>query len=255
LCIGVLFLTFSIGSFYYLGKYDLNDGWKKPAFAFAWFGIAIVAGAQGVILIRSALLNSCSENVVVISIVVSELKLSDVQMQIFLADLVVGSHDAALEDRPETFNRIGVNRTNDVLANGMIDGLMREAAIKPLIAGIGVSAEKAYAVRYGLPHEAFQRESVSVFDNASNNVAFSANCADDWRLSGIAAPARSAFLVPMPVFVAPADIGLIDLNDPAEFLNVLDHGGSDLVAHKPSGFVRAEAHIPEDLEGAPALDI
>jgi hypothetical protein len=58
-------------------------------------------------------------------------------MQIFLADLVIGANDATLENRPEALNRIGVNRANDMPANGVIDGLVREVSIKPLIARTG----------------------------------------------------------------------------------------------------------------------
>jgi hypothetical protein len=197
--------------------------------------------------------NCRSEYIIVISVIISKLKLSNVQMQIFLADLMESPDDATLQDRPEAFDCVGVNRANDVLANGVVNGFVWEPTIKSLVAGICVSAAKADAVRYGFPHEAFQRKPVSAFNNAGDDITLAANCADDRCLAGIAAPASSAFLVPMPVLVAPADIGLIDLNDPAEFLDVLDHRGSDLVAHEPSGLVRAKAHIAEDLKGAHAL--
>ena len=54
--------------------------------------------------------NRRSKNIAVEAIVISELKLRDVQRQIFAADLVITAHDAALEDAPEAFNRIGVDR-------------------------------------------------------------------------------------------------------------------------------------------------
>ena len=62
-----------------------------------------------------------SKNIRIFSVIVSELELSDVQTQIFLADLMVRSNDASLQDRPEAFNRIGVNCADDILANGVID--------------------------------------------------------------------------------------------------------------------------------------
>jgi hypothetical protein len=68
------------------------------------------------------------EYVGVLSVVIPELKFGDVQMQIFLADLVVGSDNAALQDRLEALNRIGVNCADDMLTNGVIDGLVRESA-------------------------------------------------------------------------------------------------------------------------------
>jgi hypothetical protein len=54
------------------------------------------------------------------------LKLRDVERQIFLADFVEAPDDAALEDAPETFNRVGVKRADNVVALAMIDALMRQ---------------------------------------------------------------------------------------------------------------------------------
>jgi hypothetical protein len=70
------------------------------------------------------------------------------QTQVFPADLVIGPDNAALQDRPEALDCIGVNCANDMLANGVIDRLMREVAVQSLIARISVSAEKVNAVRY-----------------------------------------------------------------------------------------------------------
>jgi hypothetical protein len=56
----------------------------------------------------------------------------------------------------------------------------------------------------------------------------------------------------MPVFIATADVVFINLDDPAKFLDVLDHCDSDLMAHEPSSFVAPEAHVTEDLKSAHA---
>jgi hypothetical protein len=77
-----------------------------------------------------ASIDSGTEYIRILSVVVPKLKLRYIQMEIFLADLVVGPNNAALQDRPEAFNRIGVNRTNDMLADGVIDGLVREAVLQ-----------------------------------------------------------------------------------------------------------------------------
>jgi hypothetical protein len=82
---------------------------------------------------------------------------------------------------------------------------------------------------------------------------FALDCANRRSLASVSAPALAAFLVPMPVLVASAYVGFINLDNPAKFLDVLDHGGSNLVAHEPSSLVGAEAHIPEDLKSAHAL--
>ncbi len=69
----------------------------------------------------AAAANGCAEDVGVAAVVISELKLRDVQRHIFGADLVERADNAALEDRPETLNRVGVDRADHVLAFGVID--------------------------------------------------------------------------------------------------------------------------------------
>lgn len=57
--------------------------------------------------------------------VVTELKLRHVQRHIFGADLVERTDDTALEDAPEAFNRVGVDRADNILLCGMLHGLAR----------------------------------------------------------------------------------------------------------------------------------
>ena len=47
-----------------------------------------------------------SENIDVLTVVMPELKFSDVQRKIFAADLVIGADNTALEDAPKAFNQI-----------------------------------------------------------------------------------------------------------------------------------------------------
>jgi hypothetical protein len=166
---------------------------------------------------------------------------------------VVSPNDATLEDRPKSLNRIGVDSANDMLANGMIDRLMWETVFRAAVARIRVGAEQADTVRYGLAHEGLKGISISPLNNASNDIALALDRTNNGSLASVAAPASTAFLVPMPVLVASADVGFINLNDSAKLLDILDHSSSDLVAHEPSSLVGAEAHIAEDLEGAHAL--
>jgi hypothetical protein len=58
-----------------------------------------------------------SENVIVEPIIIAELELGNVEVQVFFANVV---DDPALDDRPEAFNRIGVNSTDDVLFRGTV---------------------------------------------------------------------------------------------------------------------------------------
>ncbi len=61
-----------------------------------------------------------SENVRVHAVIVAELKLRDVQRQIFAADFMEASDDPTFENRPKAFNCIGMDRADDVLPSFVI---------------------------------------------------------------------------------------------------------------------------------------
>lgn len=63
-----------------------------------------------------------AKDVRVIPIVVAELELGDVERQILRTDLMERADKAALKDRPEAFDCVGVNRADNVLAVSVSDG-------------------------------------------------------------------------------------------------------------------------------------
>ena len=59
-------------------------------------------------------------------VIVAKLELCNVERQIFAADLVIAANDAALHQRPEAFNRVRMDGTDDavfddVLARAVVD--------------------------------------------------------------------------------------------------------------------------------------
>src|SRR5437899_538455 len=70
-------------------------------------------------------LNRRSEDVCVFAVIVAELELSDIERKVLFADLVEGADAAALNQRPEAFNRVGMDRADNVIALGMIDNDVR----------------------------------------------------------------------------------------------------------------------------------
>src|ERR1700675_3897802 len=66
-----------------------------------------------------------SEDVGVEAVIVTELKLRDIERKIFCADLVECANHATLEDRPEGLNRIRVDRADNVTMRGVVNGLAR----------------------------------------------------------------------------------------------------------------------------------
>ena len=57
-----------------------------------------------------------SENVRVVPVVVAELELGDVERHVLPAHLVESADGAALEDRPEAFDGVGVDRADNVFS-------------------------------------------------------------------------------------------------------------------------------------------
>lgn len=101
---------------------------------------------------------------------------------------------------------------------------------------------------HGLIDERGQGRAFDVLNDASDDIALAADRANDdcFPLS----VSLSGPLVSMTIAAVAADNCIVDLNNSAKLLNVFNEGRPDLVAHKPSRFVRAEAHVAIDLEGA-----
>ena len=56
------------------------------------------------------------EDVGVAAVVIPPLKFSDVERQVFGADVVEGAHDAAFQERPEAVDGLGVDVAPDIFA-------------------------------------------------------------------------------------------------------------------------------------------
>lgn len=196
-------------------------------------------------------LNRRSENILVEPIVISELKLRDVQRHIFGTDLMITADNSAFEDRPETFNRVRMNGTDNVLMGAVHDRLVRVFG-QSFVSGIFIRREKADFVRDGFAHE-WQVLLGDGLQNASDNISFAADSANDRRLGfSHVVMAVTPFAVVF-VRVLAADESFVHLDNAAKFLNGLDESGADFVAHVQCGFVRAETHHALDLKGANSL--
>jgi hypothetical protein len=76
-----------------------------------------------------------SENVRVLTIVVTKLELGNIQRHIFAAHFMECADHAALEDRPEAFDCLCVDRADDILPSSVVNGGVREVFIKAFVSG------------------------------------------------------------------------------------------------------------------------
>jgi hypothetical protein len=204
---------------------------------------------------RSTSLDRRSENIRVLPVIIAELKLGDIEWHIFPAHFVEGADHAALEDRPEALDGLSVDCADDILPSRVINSYVRVILVERVVAGILIGAKQADPVRDRFADEGGESFGIDIRDHARNDVTLAADRADDWRLAGpdAACSTAAAAFIPMPVFGQAADESFIDFDNAAELIDVLHESGSDLMAHEPSGPVRAEAHITIDLQSAHAL--
>jgi hypothetical protein len=71
------------------------------------------------------------ENIDFVAVVDTELKFGQIQRQILFAYLVVAANDATLEQRPERFNRIGMNDATRILPDAGADHFGNFKALPP----------------------------------------------------------------------------------------------------------------------------
>jgi len=195
-----------------------------------------------------------AEDVRVAPIVIPKFKLCNIERQIFSADLMISPDDAALDKRPEAFNGVRMNCANDVLADGMVNGFVREPMLEPLVSGVSICAQQVNAVRHSLTDEGFQRDPSGILDDTSDDIALALDRADDCGLAGVAAPARSAALIPMPIFIAAADIGFVNLDDPDQLAEIrVLQTGPDPMRHIEGCAVGADPHDALNLQRTDAF--
>jgi hypothetical protein len=101
----------------------------------------------------SASPNSRSEDVGVLPVVITELEFGDIQRHIFAAHFVECADNTALEDRPEAFDGLSVDCTDDVLPSGVVNGGVREVFIEALVSGPLIGAKQADFVGDGFANE------------------------------------------------------------------------------------------------------
>jgi hypothetical protein len=189
-----------------------------------------------------------AKNVGILSIVVAELKLIQVQRQIFLADVVIGADDATLEQRPEAFDVVRMHFAAHVFILGMLNGFVRQPAcrLQIVITAMVIGGDEAYAVADGLAHEAVKGFGVCILDDLANHATLPTDGSDDAYLAGADSASDVRFLVPMAVLIFAADESLIDFDNAHKLLEIIvSHTSPEPMADVPCGMQRralAEEH-------------
>ena len=150
--------------------------------------------------------NRRSEDVRILSIIIAELELGDIERHIFAAHFVECADHAALENRPEAFDGFGVNRADDILTSRMVNSRMWIVFIERIVAQILIRTKQANFMRNRFVNEGSKSGRIHVRDYARDNISLAADCTDDWRFAGTyaASSTAAAAFIPMSVFSQPA---------------------------------------------------
>jgi hypothetical protein len=87
-----------------------------------------------------------SENVRVHTVIMPELKFTDIKRQILFADLMEGPGHPALDKRPKAFNGLSMNDSNDIFSASMVNGGVRVLLLKRCLYPIHLSAQRRPAL-------------------------------------------------------------------------------------------------------------
>src|SRR6202050_1770501 len=199
-------------------------------------------GACTRLLLASA--NRRVENVLVLPIVIAELKLRDIERHILGADLVERADNAALEDAPKAFNRVRVDRADNILVPVVVNSGMAIVVTQTRVAGPRVSRQQTDFVGNGLINEIENADPIDAPQNTRNHIALALHCANDRRFATEATFA----LIQMAIAVFAADESFINLDNAAELFLRLHHRCPDFVAHGMCSLIRAKAHLPLNLQ-------
>ena len=190
------------------------------------------------------------EHVGITTVVVAELKFSDVQSHIFRADLVERADYAALENAPEAFNRVGVDCADNVFVLAVIDAAPIKAPRQLLITTPVIRRDQADLVRANLVYKIKCGFASNAPQNLGDDVAATFYRANDGRLVGFSI---ARLFVPMTVVIFAANPRLINLYNAAQLDRRIDQSRADFVAHGMGRLVTAEAHHALNLKGAHSL--
>jgi hypothetical protein len=182
--------------------------------------------------------------------------LADILINVLFANPMMDTVNLPFQQRPETFDRVGVRVIPDVLTLSVVDDFMDILGIETAISGPLVSDQQLRLVRDMLANKALKGIAINAASGTSNNIAAALDSADDWRLSGTntASSLSLASLADMPVLRLAADECFVNLNDATERrVERFDlRGVAEPMEHEPRGLLR-DTKIASELRAGDAL--
>jgi hypothetical protein len=196
-----------------------------------------------------------AEHIRIVAVIMAELELRQVERQVLLADVVVRPNDAALQQRPERFDAVGVNLPAHILASAMADGFMSKAyGVQMRVTAMLIGCYKVNGPADSLANEATKRRSIGVVDYLANHIALSADRADDTNLARAESAGNMSLFVRMAILVLAANERFIYFHNTHQLREpIILHRGANAMAHIPSSLFLFESHDALNIQGTDPL--
>jgi len=194
------------------------------------------------------------EHIFALAVIEAELKLREIQRQIFLAHIMVTTHDPAFDQTPKRFDRLSVRDTANPFFILLIDRFVLVAKFfQVAIDGCFVRRNQTHALVGDSADKFFGRIGIDVLHHLADDITLARDCADDGRLAACSPSAR-VFLVAMLIGALSTDVGFVHFHDAEQLRKpVILHRGAHAMAHIPSGLIGTRADDALHLHGAHSL--
>ncbi|MGA8791303.1 MAG: hypothetical protein WB498_00100 [Candidatus Binatus sp.] len=221
----------------------------NPIASAFWLASAEAPASQ----VASASSYRVTENVGISAIVMPELKLVQVERQVFLRHIVVGAYYPTFQETPKVFDILGMYLAANVFACRMADYSMLAPVYADRVVGwVFVGCYQVNFARTYLVHETSKTIRAGILDNFADYISLAADRADD---GGFAAHAGNVlFLIPVAVPVLATDARFVHFHDTHEFLEVrIGQSRAQTVTHEPCSPIGAGSDHSVNLQSTDAL--
>ena len=217
-----------------------------PTAMFCWYGAEALASSDA-----SASSYSAPENIRVLRIIETELKLREIKRQVLFAYMMIVADDATLEQAPERIEVLGMHFAAYIFASGVLHCIVLITESGEIaVSGVLVGCDQTYPIAHGFADETIERCRIGMFDHLTDYVTLSADSTFNRGLIATE-PALTALLIPMAILVFTAHIGFVHFDDTHELLKIrIMHRGAQAVAHEPCCSIRAGADHSMNLQCA-----
>jgi hypothetical protein len=148
------------------------------------------------------------EDIRVLAVVEPEGKFIQIQRQIFLAHVVVGAYNAALQETPKAFDVVRVNLTPNIFPCAVLGRRMGNVAVQIVVGLILVRRNERHFVVNDVADETRKRASILSADHTADHVALASDSADDSSFAvaySLAERLLSSHFALLPTLFVPVD--------------------------------------------------